>query len=185
MRIWRSSDREYALLAKLFHWLTAVAVVALFVLGWWMVDLGYYDPWYNRAPALHVSFGVLLALLVFVRLAHRLMTSSPKPLSNHSRWERIGAKTAHIGLYLGLLAMFITGYFLVTGQGDALPVFDWLTLPALVNGGQKLVDFSGDWHEYIAWFVILLSGVHALAALKHHFWDKDETLRRMITRSKN
>lgn len=185
MRIWRSNDREYALISKVFHWLTAVAVVALFVVGWWMVDLGYYDPWYTRAPALHISFGVLLAILVVARLAHRLMTPAPAPLSNHRRWERLAAKSAHILLYLGLLAMFLTGYLLVTGQGDALPVFDWFILPALVDGGQKLVDFSGDWHEYIAWALIILAALHALAALKHHFWDKDDTLRRMITRSKS
>lgn len=184
MRIWRSDDREYALISKIFHWVTAASVVALFILGWWMVDLGYYDPWYIRAPALHISFGVLLALLVVVRLVYRLVTPAPAPLANHNRWERTAAKAVHVALYLALLVMFSTGYFLVTGQGDELPVFDWFTLPALVDGGQKLVDFSGDWHEYIAWTLIILASFHALAAIKHHFWDKDDTLRRMVTRSK-
>ena len=83
------------------HWLVAVAVFALFGLGLYMVDLGYYDPWYRSAPNLHRQQGQTDAA-VQIRVTWRVLSPPPAPLASHHRWEQAGARLAHWGL-LGLL----------------------------------------------------------------------------------
>ena len=51
--MWRNSDQAYGIIAIALHWLVAVAVLGLFGLGLWMVDLTYYDTWYRTAPSIH------------------------------------------------------------------------------------------------------------------------------------
>lgn len=184
MALLKNNNVSYSVLAKVFHWITAIAVFGLFALGYWMVSLGYYHTWYQRAPKLHISFGVLLAVVVIARLGYRLWVAYPPALPNHSAWESMAAKLVHGVMYFLLLVMVITGYVTVTGQGDPVSVFDWFEIPALFNGGKSAVDWAGDVHELAAYALVGLASLHALAALKHHFFDKDDTLRRIITRSR-
>ena len=76
----KPAEAGYAPLAIGLHWLTAVLTVGLFGLGLYMVDLDYYDPWYNRAPHWHESIGVLLAIALFARIGVRLYYPPPAPL---------------------------------------------------------------------------------------------------------
>lgn len=187
MLSWRNSRDAYGLMAVLCHWLTAVAVVGLFILGLWMTDLDYYSPWYRTAPDIHRSVGVLLCILVVWRLAWRLATRQPVALPNHKPWEKVAARVTHVSLYALLFAMFISGYLITTAEGQALDVFKWFSVPALVTGGDlgvtNLEDRAGDIHEWVAYILILLAAAHGLAAIKHHVLDKDSTLVRMFGRS--
>lgn len=79
--------------------------------------------------------------------------------------------------------MFITGYLIVTAGGRGLDVFDWFVIPSVLEQ-DGLEDIAGEVHEIIAFIIIGLAAFHALGALKHHFIDKDETLRRMLGKSK-
>lgn len=176
----KNSSSQYGWLSIAFHWVTAIGVFALFALGLWMMSLDYYDAWYKQGPDLHRSFGVLLILLVVVRLLWRIFTPQPKPLANHKPWERIGAHIAHGLLYGLLILMFPTGYLITTAEGQALDVFSWFSIPATITDINLLADKAGEAHEIIAFTIIGLAGVHALGALKHHFIDKDSTLKRML-----
>jgi len=81
---------------------------------------------------------------------------------------------------LAILALFISGYLMVTAKGDSLSVFDWFRLPALFTGKSDWVDTAGLIHLWTGYFIIALASVHALAAIKHHVIDKDATLKRML-----
>jgi cytochrome b561 len=181
---WRNKPRAYGLMAVLCHWITAVAVFGLFALGLWMVELNYYSPWYQKAPELHRSVGILLAALVVWRLIWRSFNEQPQSLPNHRPWEKHIAKAMHLLLYLLLFVMFISGYLITTGEGDPLYVFGWIAVPAVISGGEigvrNLQDLAGDIHEIAAYTLVALATLHALAALKHHFVDKDPTLVRMF-----
>ena len=181
----KNTTQSYGLLARIFHWITAAVVLGLFCLGWWMVDLTYYSSWYKTAPDIHRSIGILLALLIIIRLVWRFQNLTPYPLSTHKAWEVKMAHFAHRALYLMLFAMFITGYLISTAKGKPIAVFNWFSLPAIVSGDdlgiKNLEDKVGEIHEILAYILISLAGMHALAALKHHFIDKDSTLRRMIS----
>jgi cytochrome b561 len=109
-----------------------------------------------------------------------MINTRPAALSNHTKIEKIGAKLAHLLMNSLLLVIAISGYFIITAKGDPVIVFDIFQLPATVNGVDNLEDTAGKIHFYIAWLLIIIASLHALAALKHHFIDRDKTLSRML-----
>ncbi|MBW3567719.1 MAG: cytochrome b, partial [Proteobacteria bacterium] len=113
----RNSTTHWGWLHIVFHWLTALTVIGLFVSGLWMVELDYYSPWYNRAPAWHKSVGVLLFCLVAIRLLWRLANELPADEPG-PRWEHGIAHAVHWLIYLLLFAIIATGYLIPTATGD-------------------------------------------------------------------
>jgi cytochrome b561 len=178
---WRDSAQGYGIVTRLLHWLSALAVIGLFAVGLWMDGMTYYDPWYQRAPALHKSFGVLLTAVILLRLLWRWRQPRPEPLPTHGPWTVRLSRGAQILMYVLVLAMFPSGYLISTAKGDGLEVFGLFEIPALVTGIDRLEDTAGQVHEILAYSLIGIASVHALAALKHHFVDRDTTLRRMLT----
>ena len=180
---WRNSSSNYGLVSITMHWLVAVAVVGLFALGYWMVGLNNYSSWYRTAPDIHKSIGLLLLALMVVRIIWRFLNRGPAPLANHGRLTRLATKVGHGGLYLGLFAVMISGYLISTAAGRGISVFGWFEVPALITSIPDQEDIAGLVHEYLAWALVIFSGLHALAALKHHFIDRDPTLKRMFGRA--
>jgi cytochrome b561 len=176
----RNDNNRYGLVAVGFHWLVAATVIGQFGLGLWMRSLGYYDAWYRLGPWWHKGIGVMLFAVVVLRLLWRWFNHRPAPLSSHRPYERLAAAVAHGLLYLLLLAVMVSGYLISTADGRGLEVFDWFTIPATLSGIDQQEDIAGTLHLYLAWSVIGLAALHALAALKHHFIDRDETLKRML-----
>lgn len=180
---WRNTSSRYGLVSVLVHWIVALAVFGLFALGFWMVGLDYYSSWYVTAPDLHKSIGVLLFFVLVLRLLWRLFTPTPAPLPSHGRWTRLASKAGHVFLYVCLFAVLIAGYLISTADGRSIPVFGLFAVPALITGLPNQGDIAGWVHEYLAWALVIFAGLHGLAALKHHFIDRDATLRRMFGRS--
>lgn len=176
----RNSDAQYGWVAIALHWLMAPAIIGLFALGWWMRQLSYYDPWYRQGPELHKSIGILLLGLLLFRLAWKLLNPSPAPEANTPRWQSLAARLAHGAFYLLLLAIMTSGYLISTADGRPIDVFGWFSLPASIHGIANQEDIAGEVHEVLAWSLMALVALHALAALKHHFVDRDETLRKML-----
>ncbi|MDX1635684.1 MAG: cytochrome b [Marinobacter sp.] len=163
------------------HWLVAIAVFGLFASGWWMVDLSYYSQWYNLAPHLHKSVGLLLIAVMVVRLVWRLVDRKPRALPNHSAVEVVGAKVAHWLLYLGTFVVLASGYLIPTSGGSSIQLFNWFEIPSVTGEVKALELVVGDIHYWSAWALVVLATGHALAGLKHHFIDRDATLSRIVT----
>ena len=181
---WRNSNSRYGLTSILLHWLVALAVFGMFGLGLWMVDLSYYDPWRKAAPELHKSIGLLLFAVMLLRLVWRRVSPPPAPTPNQGRLTRLAAHAGHLLLYVGLFGVMISGYLISTAEGVGIPLFGWFEVPALVSGLPEQAEIAGDVHFYLAWALVIFAGLHALAALKHHFIDRDATLLRMLGRSR-
>lgn len=177
---WKNSSTRFGHLSVLLHWLMALAVYGMFALGLWMVTLGYYDSWYHPAPELHKSIGITLFAVMILRVIWRFISPPPKPLSSYSTLTRLSAVSVHLLLYGILFAIFISGYLISTADGKPIEVFGLLSVPATLEGVAGQADLAGDIHLWLAWSVVILSGLHALAALKHHFIDRDNTLKRML-----
>ncbi|WP_410014594.1 cytochrome b [Sodalis sp. C49] len=177
---WRNSADSFGHISIAIHWLVALAVYGMFALGLWMVTLGYYATWYHRAPELHKSIGCLLFAMMILRLIWRFISPPPKPLSHYSPLTRAGAVLAHWTLYILLFALLTSGYLISTADGQPINVFGWFSVPATLSGLAGQADLAGDIHLYLAWCVVILSVLHGLAALKHHFIDGDITLKRML-----
>lgn len=170
---------DYGWLTITLHWLMALAIFGLFVLGLWMVELDYYDRWYNKAPDIHRSVGVCVVLLWTVRLLWRLSTPTPAPLPGLARWERRASVAMHWCFYLLVPAVATAGYLLSTADGRGVVVFELFEVPATVTGIDNQEDLAGDIHLWLAVVLIGLATLHGAAALKHHFIDRDRTLKRM------
>lgn len=180
--MWRNTEDSYGLVSVGLHWLTALVVPALFALGLWMVDLEYYDPWYRRGPEIHKATGVLLGLVLLFRVLWRSLNPAPLPESNLSSFERIASRIAHMALYLLLFAVISSGYLISTADGRHIDVFGLFQIPATLTDLPNQADLAGQIHLVLAITLVSLAGVHALAALKHHFLDRDRTLVRMLGR---
>jgi cytochrome b561 len=178
----RNSSSRYGLVSILLHWGVALVVFGLFALGLWMVDLDYYDTWRKAAPDLHKSIGLTLFAVMVVRVVWRFISPPPPALSTQSRLVQWGAKLGHLFLYVGLFALMFAGYLISTADGVGIPVFDLFEVPALISSIPDQADVAGAVHEYLAWTLVIFAGLHALAALKHHFIDRDATLTRMLGR---
>ncbi|WP_087021113.1 cytochrome b [Thaumasiovibrio subtropicus] len=169
---------QYDLITRSIHWLSAFAIIGLFALGLWMVELNYYSDWYRTAPHWHKSIGILVAILTIVRLVWKRFTTHPE--IEGKRYEVVAAKAAHHTLYLLLFVLFVSGYMISTADGRSIDVFDWFAVPGAGEFFPNQADIAGQVHFYVACTVIGLASLHALAALKHHFINKDNTLRKML-----
>ena len=178
----RNSSSRYGLVSILLHWGVALVVFGLFALGLWMVDLDYYDTWRKAAPDLHKSIGLTLFAVMVVRVVWRFISPPPPALSTQRRLVQWGAKFGHLFLYVGLFAVMVAGYLISTADGVGIPVFDLFEVPPLISSIPDQADVAGAVHEYLAWALVIFAGLHALAALKHHFIDRDATLTRMLGR---
>ena len=176
----KNDKRGWGLLSIALHWLVALTVFGLFGLGLWMTGLDYYHAWYQQGPDLHRSIGAVLFAVLLVRVAWRAANSNPETLPNHRRWEVGLAHTVHLLLYLLLFALVTSGYLISTADGRAIEVFGSLQIPAYPLGIENQEDIAGAVHWYLALTLMTLVGLHAAGAVKHHFIDRDETLKRML-----
>ncbi len=175
-----NTRQSYGVISVSLHWLMAILVIGLFPLGLYMTGLGYYDPWYQAAPALHRSFGLVMLTLLLLRLVWRFATPLPEPVGNDIPLLRRVAEWIHWSFYLLLFAIAGSGYLISTADGRGIEFFGWFTVPALIPGFDRMEDVAGEIHLVLAVVLMLLVALHTLAALKHHFIDRDTTLVRML-----
>jgi cytochrome b561 len=79
-----------------------------------------------------------------------------------------------------MLLLMLSGYLISTADGRAIIVFDLIHIPALPWSIDRQEDIAGEIHNLLAWALIAMAVLHALAALKHHFINKDHSLVRML-----
>ena len=173
----RDTKDGYGLPTRVVHWLMTVAIVGMYVLGLWMVDLNYYSPYYRSAPDLHRSVGMLLLFLLVGRFFWRLFNDKPSD-AELSSFERFTAQIVHWGFYPLLFALMVSGYLMSTADGRPIEVFDWFSVPALMHN-KAMEKTAGEVHELLADVTMILVLLHAAAALKHHFIDRSRVLARM------
>lgn len=176
----KNDDETYGWPLISLHWLMAVAVFGLYFLGLYIIDLGYYDPNYKTLPHWHRSLGMLLLLALGLRVLCRCVDRAPRALPGHGKATRLLTKSAHSLLYLLMITALISGYVMSTAGGHEIAVFNWFSVPPLPIELHHQADKAGIIHYWSSTALIALSSVHALAALKHHFVDKDSTLTRIL-----
>ncbi len=176
----RNTASGYGLVAIGLHWLVALVVIGLFTLGIWMTGLTYYDDWYRRAPDIHKSIGIILFFVMLARVVWRASNVAPGDEPGIGRLQRRLAHGVHRLLYVLLFAIMISGYFISTADGKPIQVFGLFSVPATVSDIPNQEDIAGEIHWYLALTLISLVGLHAAASLKHHFIDRDRTLKKML-----
>jgi len=180
---------DYSGFAKLLHWLIALLIAGMVGLGVYMTDVEgdfQYKLWLYQ---LHKSFGVTLFALVLIRLAWRQISPPPVMPADMSVWERRAAKSAHSALYVLMLALPLSGWARVSASPLSIPteVFGLFTLPHIPWLASLPSETKQAWepvfqtvHWAIAWVLVAVVAVHALAALRHALILKDDVMQRML-----
>lgn len=170
-------NASYSVVSKVIHWLTALIVLGLLAVGFYMTSLDFSED-KLQLYALHKSFGLLVLTLVAVRVVWHLFKKKPKPLPTHARWEVALAHGAHAFLYVALFILPLSGW-IMSSAGDFTIQFFGLDVPDITSKDEGLFKSSRQVHEWMAITLALVVGLHMAGAFKHHFLDKDQTLQRM------
>jgi cytochrome b561 len=169
----------YSTAAKIFHWITALAVVTAIpaALAMVRVDQG---PLQNRLYDLHRSLGVLVLVLMVARLLWRIYRPAPDLVPGLPDWQVAAARILHWTLYAVLLAMPVLGWAGTSAFGAPIMVFGLFEWPAMLDKDQQLAGVLLGLHRWLGFVLAGLLALHVGAALHHHFIRRDDTLRRML-----
>lgn len=177
----RNPAHRWAPVSQLLHWATLGLIVWLAWLGLTMVDMPN-TPAKINAYALHKSLGLTLLALVALRVAWRLFAGAPRPVRGTPAWQERIASLTHIGLYVLLFAIPVSGWLFNSASGYPLQWFRKFNLPAIAGRNADLAAVVRDIHEWGFWLLVAMVAAHAGAALFHHFVQRDDTLLRMLPR---
>ena len=169
----------YSRPAKIFHWITAIAVISTVPMGITMMRVGSGDL-QNALFFTHKSIGALILMVTAARLVWRLFHPAPPLVPGLPGWQVAAAKGSHLLLYVLLFAVPLLGWAGTSAFGAPVDFFGLFNLPQILEKDQALAERLLGIHAVVALSLAGLVLVHVSAALYHHFIRKDETLRRMI-----
>jgi cytochrome b561 len=175
-----SADR-YSTGAVVLHWLIAVLIVLNFVLAGMAEDLPRSEA--AGIMANHKAVGISVLLLTLVRIAWRFIRPAPPLVETLKTWETAVARVTHWLFYFLMMAIPVAGWGLhsAASGGKPVSVFGLFGMPALPVGYDKpTIGVFQEAHEITAGLMFLLFFLHVGAALKHQFFDKDGTMRRIV-----
>lgn len=176
---------RYDRVAVTLHWLMAVCIIGMILLGFFWEDIGQRDL-KIFAINFHKSLGMTLLVLTLIRIYWRLRHRPPALPETIPALERKAARAAHGLLYAFMLAMPLSGWLYVSAlQKYPTVYFGLFTIPHIpmpVAGDalKPVKQFFYETHELLSYGLIALLVLHVLAALKHHFFDKNDVLKRML-----
>lgn len=175
----KNTQTNYGSVAKFFHWLIFIIIVWQFVVGFFVEDVEKILHLQSLFP-LHKSIGLAVLLIIALRLLWAVY--NPKPLLPEisKTWERFLAHATHVLLYASIIVMSLSGWIMSTAAGKA-PMLGGYKLPMPgISISKTLSTQAAEVHLIAAWVLIALVSLHILAALKHHFINRDNVLKRML-----
>lgn len=173
----KNNDSRFGIIAISFHWLMALLIIGMLIVGLYMVGLPS-EPFKFELYGLHKATGVLVLALAFLRLIWRFINTTPA--LNIPKLEALAARLVHWVLYGFMFAMPISGWLMSSAADKPITFFGLFTVPMLIAPNQELTPIFHDAHHWLGYALIAILVLHVLAALKHHFYDKDDILRRML-----
>jgi cytochrome b561/polyisoprenoid-binding protein YceI len=170
---------RYSTVAIVLHWLIAAALIFQVLVAWRMHDLK--TPLGFALTQLHKSVGITVLLLSLARLGWRLANPPPPEPAGLAGWEQLLSKTVHVGLYVIMIGMPITGWIMVSASRIDIPtrlygVVPWPHLPvAQLEPAAKAVwrGFGHESHEWLAYGAYVLIVLHVAGAMKHQLFDRN------------
>ena len=177
-------SERYTPAAIALHWIVALLILANLALGLYTVDMPL-SPQKLRNFSFHKWIGVTVFLLAAARLLWRLGHPAPALPAAMPPWERQTAHATHVLLYVLFFAAPLTGWLSSSAQGFQTVYLGVVPIPDLLSKDKGLADALKLIHRSINYTMAGVIILHVAAALKHHFVDRDDVLRRMLPRFKN
>lgn len=174
----RNNSDRYGSFSVGLHWLMLLLIAGVYA----SIELrGNFPKGSDIREGLktwHFMLGLSVLVLVVVRIGVRLSGSVPRIQPEPSKWQVLSARAMHVALYVLMAAMPILGWLTLSAGGKAVPFFG-MVLPALVSESTFVANWAKEIHETGGTIGYFLIGLHAAAALFHHYVVRDNTLRRM------
>jgi cytochrome b561 len=175
----RNTTTHWGGVSKFFHWTIVVLIIVQYTLAEAADDmpLGL-----ERLATLarHKSIGITILGLATLRLLWRWMNPTPPLPDTLKPYEKGLARFTHAALYLLLFAQPITGWIMSSAANFPVSYFGWFTLPNLVEPDKALQETFHEIHEWQFRVLVAIALLHVAGAMKHHFWLKDDVLKRML-----
>ena len=174
----KNTENRWGGMAQSLHWLMALGILGNGILGLIMDEMPRGMAKLNTF-AIHKSIGLTVLALLILRVSWRLFDRAP-PDEPMPRWQRFAAHATHGVLYLLMLAIPLSGWIYNSLHGYPLQWFKWFNLPALMEKNEALSDLAGETHEVLFWVLVAVLVAHVGGALVHHWFERDNTLLRML-----
>jgi cytochrome b561 len=174
----RNSTRSWGSVSKALHWIIVLLIINQWVIAERAEDLAGLAK--LKALGIHKSFGMTILMLAVIRLAWRLMNPVPDLTAETKPWERVLAKISHLLLYGLIFAMPITGWLMSSAKTYSVSWFKLFAFPNLVGKNDYVYHLTQDLHHILFKVLVAVAVLHALGALKHHFIDRNDVLKRML-----
>lgn len=174
-----SRAERYGMVEQAFHWITAVVVLVAFIYGPGGSEQRVYSPARDFDRQLHETLGLTVFTLTILRLAWRFFDVRPgdPPIEP---WMRFAAKLVQALLYGLLFALPLTAISGAWLEGHPLALLGGAKLGPLLGESHPLGATLASIHKWLGDAIMWIAGLHALAALHHHFVLKDRVLRSML-----
>ena len=172
-------NTTYTAIAKLFHWGMAFVFAGLIAIGFVMTDMPL-SPEKLQYYAWHKWAGVSVFVLVWLRLVWRVLNPPPVYPSTMLPLVKGVAHLGHVVLYGLMIVIPVSGWLMSSAKGVPTVWFGVLPLPDLLEKDKELGHLLREVHEVLNFVLLFLLAGHAAAALKHHWVDKDDILKRML-----
>lgn len=168
--------RTYDKTTILFHWVSVAIILGLWVIG---QTIDFYPKGDPRIVmrSLHITFGIVLAVLLVMRIGWRFGGGVRLPPAVAGASGKLATGAHHL-LYLLMAAVVLVGIAAVWIRGDN--IFNLFQVPAFDPANKQLRKDIVEWHGLLANSLLVLAGLHALIAIWHHKVNKDDVLRRML-----
>ena len=171
---------RYTGLAIVFHWIIAMMVFLLIVLGLSMTDIPRGTSARSVFYNFHKSVGLTVGVLMFLRLWWRLRNPPPPLPETMASWQIKLSKISHVMLYACLFIMPISGFAATQFTKWGLKFFGLFKIPPLAFESKAIYTVLQNVHQVAGWILIVIISVHILGALKHGLIDRDNVLQRIF-----
>ena len=178
----KDTENGYGRISILLHWLAAITMIALFVLGQAAEDASDSDR--KALLGLHISIAISMYLILVGRIGWRLFNGRPRVLIQQSKPLMLLAHWIPIILLAGLALMLLSGPIMVWSKGYPINIFGLISLPSPLGKMETLHEAMEALHKLGAKLLFFAFILHMLGVLKHLIIDRDNTLKRMLVPSK-
>ncbi len=168
----KNTPDRYGLISRALHWSSALLIIGLIAVGWYMTGLADEDPARRGIYNLHKSIGVLTMFLLIARFAWLRVSPAPALPSVFAPKEQRVTKGIQALLYLLMLLVPVSGYLMSTAGGYPVPFFGLFNMPALVGESKALAGFAHEAHAILGYGMLALVALHMAGALKHRLADR-------------